>query len=94
VQDADRLDALGAVGLARMFYISGRLGRALAHPTDPLALHRERDDMRYALDHIEEKLATLPAMMQTQAGRAVAHERLTLMLAFRDAFVAEWSSQE
>jgi uncharacterized protein len=94
VQDADRLDALGAVGLARMFYISGRLGRALAHPTDPLALHRERDDMRYALDHIEEKLATLPAMMQTQAGRAVAHERLTLMLAFRDAFVAEWGTAQ
>jgi uncharacterized protein len=94
VQDADRLDALGAVGLARMFYISGRLGRALAHPTDPLALHRERDDMRYALDHIEEKLATLPAMMQTQAGRAVAHERLALMLTFRDAFVAEWGTAQ
>jgi len=90
VQDADRLDALGAVGLARMFYVSGRLGRALAHPTDPLALHRERDDMAYALDHIEEKLARLPGMMQTEAGRAVAAERLGLMLAFREAFVAEW----
>ncbi|WP_332876359.1 HD domain-containing protein [Massilia sp. S19_KUP03_FR1] len=91
VQDADRLDALGAVGLARMFYISGRLGRALAHPTDPLALHRPRNDMAYALDHIEEKLAQLPAMMQTAAGRELAQERLQLMLAFRDAFVAEWS---
>ena len=90
VQDADRLDALGAVGLARMFYISGRLGRDLAHPTDPLALHRERDDMTYALDHIEEKLAKLPGMMQTQAGRDLADERLGLMLAFRQAFVAEW----
>lgn len=90
VQDADRLDALGAVGLARMFYISGRLGRALAHPTDPLAQHRERDDMTYALDHIEEKLAKLPGMMQTDAGRELAQERLQLMLAFREAFVAEW----
>jgi uncharacterized protein len=91
VQDADRLDALGAVGLARMFYISGRLGRALAHPLDPLALHRDRDDMAYALDHIEEKLARLPGMMQTPAGRELAQERLQLMLAFRDAFVAEWT---
>lgn len=91
VQDADRLDALGAVGLARMFYISGRLGRSLAHPLDPLALHRERDDMAFALDHIEEKLAKLPGMMQTPAGRALAQERLQLMLAFRDAFVAEWT---
>jgi uncharacterized protein len=91
VQDADRLDALGAVGLARMFYISGRLGRALAHPLDPLALHRERDDMAYALDHIEEKLAKLPGMMQTAAGRELAQERLQWMLAFRDAFVAEWT---
>jgi uncharacterized protein len=90
VQDADRLDALGAVGLARMFYISGRLGRALAHGADPLALHRERDDMAYALDHIAEKLAQLPGRMQTAAGRKVAHERLALMVAFREAFVAEW----
>ena len=90
VQDADRLDALGAVGLARMFYISGRLGRGLAHPTDPLALHRERDDMAYALDHIAEKLEQLPGMMQTAAGRAVAAERLALMVSFREAFAAEW----
>jgi len=90
VQDADRLDALGAVGLARMFYISGRLGRDLAHPLDPLALHRERDDMAYALDHIAVKLERLPGMMQTEAGRAVAHERLALMTAFRAAFVLEW----
>ncbi|MDQ2821496.1 MAG: HD domain-containing protein [Pseudomonadota bacterium] len=92
VQDADRIDALGAVGLARMFSISGQLGRALAHPLDPLARHRPRDDMTYALDHIQEKLAKLPAMMQTEAGRALAEERLALMLAFRDAFVDEWGT--
>lgn len=90
VQDADRIDALGAVGLARMFYLSGRLQRDLAHPTDPLALHRERDDMLYALDHIAQKLEKLPALMQTTAGLKVASERLALMVAFRTAFVAEW----
>jgi uncharacterized protein len=92
VQDADRIDALGAVGLARMFSISGQLGRPLAHPADPLALHRPRDDRAYALDHIEEKLAKLPGMMQTGAGRAVAQERLAFMLAFRETFVREWGT--
>ncbi|MTW13664.1 HD domain-containing protein [Pseudoduganella eburnea] len=91
VQDADRLDALGAVGLARMFYIAGRMGTALAHPDDPLALHRERNDKIYSLDHIEVKLATLPGTMQTAAGRALGEQRLRELLAFRDSFVAEWA---
>jgi len=91
VQDADRLDALGAVGLARMFYIAGRMGTALAHPDDPLAVNRERNDKIYSLDHIEVKLATLPGTMQTAAGRALGQQRLQQLLAFRDSFVAEWA---
>lgn len=91
VQDADRLDALGAVGLARMFYIAGRMGSALAHPDDPLAVRRARDDKTYSLDHIEVKLATLPGTMQTAAGRALGEQRLRELLAFRDSFVAEWA---
>lgn len=90
VQDADRLDALGAVGLARMFYISGRMGAALAHAADPLALHRELDDKAYALDHIATKLATLPDKIQTVAGRRLAHRRLRQLTDFRDDFIAEW----
>lgn len=43
-QDADRLDALGPVGLARMFQVGGQLGRALVHPSDPMGRHRELDD--------------------------------------------------
>jgi len=92
VQDADRLDALGAVGLARMFYTAGRMGCALAHPDDPLALHRQRDDKAYSLDHIEVKLATLPGTMQTAAGRALGQARLQELLGFRDSFVAEWAA--
>lgn len=90
VQDADRLDALGAVGLARMFSISGRMRRALAHPSDPLAENRELDDRAYALDHIVLKLAKLPDMMQTAAGRDLANERLGRLLVFREEFAAEW----
>jgi len=92
VQDADRLDALGAVGLARMFYTAGRMGCALAHPDDPLAANRARDDKAYSLDHIEVKLATLPGAMQTAAGRALGQARLKDLIDFRDSFVAEWAA--
>nr|WP_156885537.1 HD domain-containing protein [Massilia niastensis] len=92
VQDADRLDALGAVGLARMFYIAGRMGSALAHPDDPLALDRPLDDRAFSLDHIPVKLATLPGMMQTEGGRALARERMALLESFRAAFAAEWGA--
>ena len=91
VQDADRLDGLGAVGLARMFYIAGRMGSALAHGSDPLALDRPLDDKAYSLDHIEVKLARLPGMMQTEAGRALGAARLAMLTDFRAAFAAEWS---
>ncbi|MBD8532336.1 MULTISPECIES: HD domain-containing protein [unclassified Massilia] len=90
VQDADRLDALGAVGLARMFYVAGSMGRALAHPSDPLADARPFDDRAWTLDHVMVKLARLPDMMQTEAGRALANERLERLLAFRREFAAEW----
>jgi len=92
VQDADRLDALGAVGLARMFYTAGRMGCALAHAGDPMALHRELDDKAYSLDHIDVKLATLPGKMQTAAGRRLGQSRLAELIAFRDSFIAEWAA--
>lgn len=92
VQDADRLDALGAVGLARLFYTAGRMASALAHPDDPMALHRELDDKGYALDHIDTKLATLPGKMQTAAGRRLGEARMQELIAFRDNFIAEWAA--
>lgn len=90
VQDADRLDALGAIGLARLFYTAGRMGSALAHPSDPLAKDRPLDDQAYALDHIAVKLDSLPASMQTPAGRELAYARLAELHVFRDQFVAQW----
>ena len=63
---------------------------ALAHPTDAMAVQREMDDKRYALDHIEVKLATLPATMNTPAGRQLGEGRLEWLRNFRDTFVAEW----
>lgn len=93
VQDADRLDALGAVGLARLFYTAGRLNSALAHPDDPLGDGRPLDDKAYALDHIAVKLATLPATMQTAAGRRLGEQRLHWLEDFRATFVGEWQAE-
>jgi len=94
VQDADRLDGLGAVGLARMFYIAGRMGSSLAHGGDPLGQSRALDDKTYSLDHIPVKLARLPGMMQTDAGRRLAEARLALLEDFRNSFAAEWSGAD
>lgn len=90
VQDADRIDALGAIGLARVFYVGGQLGRPLAHADDPLALDRPLDDRTYTLDHFVVKLAALPGMMQTTAGRSVAERRVSLLMDFRERFANEW----
>lgn len=92
VQDADRMDALGAVGLARMFYTAGRMGAALADADDPLALRRPADDRAYSLDHIEVKLATLPALMNTAAARRLGEQRVAWLREFRAVFVAEWGA--
>jgi uncharacterized protein len=92
VQDADRLDALGPVGLARMFHVGGQLGRALAHPTDPMGEHRQLDDGIYTLDHSELKLASIAQTMQTEGGRMLAATRLDWIRRFRDDFVADWTA--
>ncbi|MFN3847388.1 MAG: HD domain-containing protein [Paracoccaceae bacterium] len=89
LQDADRLDALGAIGLARMFAVSGAVGRALVHAEDPLALHRSLDDRTYALDHLEVKLFGLAQTMHTSTGRVIAEERVEWMSSFRSRLLRE-----
>ena len=88
VQDADRLDSLGMLGVARTFYIAGRMGSGLYHPGDPGAEHRPLDDRRYAIDHFPAKLLKLSDGFQTETGAKLAkerHERLSLFLSlFRD----------
>ncbi len=89
LQDADRLEALGAIGLARMFLISGRMGGGIVDMDDPMALRRPLDDKRFALDHIEVKLLRLPETMQTRAGRMMAEERAEWMMSFRTRLLSE-----
>ena len=89
LQDADRLDALGAIGLARCFAVSGALGRSLVDPEDPLAEHRPLDDGRWALDHFQVKLLRLPGVMRTAAGRRIGAERAAFVEAFMRRMAAE-----
>lgn len=79
LRDADRLEALGAIGVARCFAVSGSLGRALFHPTDPFARDREADESAHALDHFAVKLLRLPATFLTPTGRRLADERAAVM---------------
>nr|WP_318381194.1 phosphohydrolase [uncultured Enterobacter sp.] len=89
VQDADRLEALGAIGLARVFAVSGMLGRPLFDGLDPFADHRQLDDKRYALDHFQTKLLGLPDTMQTEKGRALARHNADFLVHYMAKLSAE-----
>jgi len=82
IQDADRMEALGAIGVARAFYTAGLLGQRMFDSADPMAKGRELDDKRYALDHFEVKLFRLPAMMNTVSGRVLAERQADWMRGF------------
>lgn len=89
LQDADRLDSLGALGIARTFYTAARMGSKLYHVTDPQARSRDLDDRTYAIDHFETKLLKLADGFQTATGRKLAGERHRRLAAFRDLFFDE-----
>lgn len=89
VQDADRMEALGAIGLARTFYVAGRLGSDLFNERDPLGMERELDDKKYALDHFKVKLLNLPNTMQTKAGRVEAFKRANVLVRFTEDLLSE-----
>ena len=89
VQDADRLDSLGAIGIARCLQLGVQLGRPLCAADDPFCEAREPDDGRYTIDHFYAKLLKLPATMQTAAGRAEAGRRAAAMQAWLDQLRSE-----
>lgn len=75
VCDADRLEAIGAIGIARTFYVSGSLDRGIADLADPFARDRELNGARFGVDHFFEKLLNVAAGMKTKTGRSIAGER-------------------
>ena len=82
VQDSDRLDALGAIGIARCIAVGSGLGRPLYEPDDPFCERRAPDDRGATVDHIHAKLLKLAGGMQTAAGRAEAERRTGFIRAY------------
>ena len=89
LQDADRLDALGAIGLARCFATADRMDSLIHHPEDPGAFSREWDDKRYALDHLPKKLLRLPERLHSAKARELAGPRVGLVREFYEAMLGE-----
>jgi uncharacterized protein len=89
VQDADRLEALGAIGIARCLLTGGSMGTPLYDPDDPFARDRDPDDRRFTLDHFYCKLLGLADTMKTAAGRAEAARRTAYMKVFLEKLGAE-----
>lgn len=82
LQDSDRLDSLGAIGIARCFATSGKLNRPLYEATDPFCKDRPYDDLSFTIDHFYAKLLRLEATMQTKGGRLEAARRTRFMVEY------------
>ena len=82
LQDADRLDALGAIGIARVFATSGSLNRPFYNIDDPFCNKRNPDDNLWAIDHFFNKLVKLESMMNTKYGKIEAKKRTKVLKEF------------
>lgn len=89
LQDADRLEALGALGLFRTISTGTRMGARYFHPRDPWARNRPLDDRAHSVDHFFTKLLRLPATMNTEAGRHEAERRAAFLRAFLEQLADE-----
>ena len=90
VQDADRLDAIGAIGIARTFQFAGRFGEPMHVPGLAPREPGDRTGETSALNHFEEKLFRLKDLMNTNTARKIAEERHRYMLEFVARFRQEW----
>ncbi len=82
LQDADRLDALGAIGIARVFATGGSLGRSFYKMDDPFCKKRLPDDEMWTIDHFFQKLLKLESLMNTKSGKAEAKMRTMVLNKF------------
>jgi uncharacterized protein len=91
VQDADRLDALGAIGIARTFNFGGFKNREIYNPTIPPNLHMTKEEYTApSINHFYEKLLLLKDLMNTATGKAMAQQRHDYMEGFLEQFYKEW----
>jgi uncharacterized protein len=82
LQDADRLDALGAIGIVRVFATSGSLNRSFYNIDDPFCTKRTPDDDLWAVDHFFNKLLKLESLMNTRSGKIEAKKRTNVLQEF------------
>ncbi len=85
LQDADRLDAIGAIGIARCFATTAEMGVPFYRPDDPFCHEREPDDKKWGLDHFYRKLLRIQDHLHTATARAIAGDRVRFM----ESFLAE-----
>ena len=97
LQDADRLDALGAIGIARAFNFGGYKNRALYNPEIPSKPQQSKAEYKASkaptLNHFDEKLLLLKDQMHTKTAKIIAQERHNYMLNFVEKFKKEWYLQ-
>jgi uncharacterized protein len=93
VQDADRLDAMGAIGIARAFAYGGHKGRLIYHPEIKPVMHEDQDDYikneSHTINHFYEKLLLLKNLMNTNSGKKIAEQRHQFMQNYLDQFYME-----
>jgi len=98
VQDADRLDALGALGIARVFATSGKAGRSIYDPTQTIQNYKTMGERRIsnssAILHFDEKLLVLRDMLNTKEAKKIGKKRHQYMLNYLLEFYAEWSGKD
>ena len=98
VQDADRLDAIGAIGIARTFNYGGFKNRALYNPEMAPNLTMTKDEYKNneapTINHFYEKLLLLKDKMNTQTGKQIAQDRHRYMEDFLEQFYAEWEGKK
>jgi uncharacterized protein len=82
LQDADRLDAIGAIGIARVFAVAGSEKRSFYNPEDPFCKKRSSDDQKWTLDHFYKKLLLLESLMNTKSGKSEAKRRTMVLKNF------------
>lgn len=97
VQDADRLDALGAIGIARAFAYGGFKGNEIYNPEIPPILHQSFEEYKHGrsttINHFHEKLLLLKDRMNTAAGKRLAEERHRFLQTYLERFLAEWEGK-
>jgi len=91
LQDADRLDALGAIGIARVFATGGSLKRPFYKIDDPFCKRRIPNDKTWTVDHFFQKLLKLESLMNTKSGKAEAKKRTRILKEFLNQLKKELS---